>query len=174
MPKVNPLNLQGSIMARQDWSSIQLKMLVMGAALVIASAPILAWASLGGDAASVQADQVHLQGRRTIKAAASYSVHEIQGTAGTVVREYVSSEGKVFGIAWQGPWVPDMRQLLGSYFDQYAQANQAQKGARMRRGPVLINDPGLVVQIGGHPRAFAGRAYVPEMLPSGVRAESIR
>jgi hypothetical protein len=109
-----------------------------------------------------------------MKAAASYTVHEIQGTAGTVVREYVSSEGKVFGIAWQGPWVPDMRQLLGSYFDQYAQANQTQKGARMRRGPVLINEPGLVVQIGGHPRAFAGRAYVPEMLPSGVRAESIQ
>jgi hypothetical protein len=165
-------------MARQDWSSIQLKMLVMGAALMIAGAPVRARASLGGDAASVQADQIHLQGRRTIKAAASYSVHEIQGTAGTVVREYVSSEGKVFGIAWQGPWVPDMRQLLGSYFDQYARANQSanqsQTGARIRRGPMLVNEPGLVVQIGGHPRAFAGRAYVPEMLPSGVPAESIQ
>lgn len=153
---------------------MQLKMLVIAAALTIASAPILAWASLGGDAASVEADQIHLQGRRTMKAAGAYTVHEIQGTSGTVVREYVSPEGKVFGVAWQGPWIPDMRQLLGSYFDQYAQANQAQKGSRMRRGPVLINEPGLVVQIGGHPRAFAGRAYVPEMLPSGVRAESIQ
>jgi hypothetical protein len=98
-----------------------------------------------------------------------------------VVREYVSTGGKVFGVAWQGPWVPDMRQLLGSYFDQFAranqaqaQANQAQKGARIRRGPVLIDEPGLVVQIGGHPRAFAGRAYVPDMLPSGVGAENIQ
>jgi hypothetical protein len=153
--------------------SIQLKMLVM-AALIVATAPVGAWASLGGDAASVQADQIHLQGRRTMKAGESYTVHEIQGSSGTVVREYVSPEGKVFGIAWQGPWMPDMRQLLGTYFDEYARANQARQGARVRRGPVLINEPGLVVQIGGHPRAFAGRAYVPEMLPSGVRAESIQ
>ena len=161
-------------MVEQRGSSIHLKMLVMAAALIIGAAPQPAWASLGGDTASVQADQIHLQGRRTMTAADSYTVHEIQGTSGTVVREYVSSDGKVFGIAWQGPWIPDMRQLLGSYFDQYARANQAKTGARIRRGPVLINEPGLVVQIGGHPRAFAGRAYVPGMLPSGVRAESIQ
>jgi hypothetical protein len=160
-------------MAKGCRISIQLKMLVM-VALAAATPPVGAWASLGGDAASVQADQIHLQGRRTMKAGESYTVHEIQGSSGTVVREYVSPEGKVFGIAWQGRWMPDMRQLLGSYFNQYAQANQAQKDARIRRGPVLINEPGLVVQIGGHPRAFAGRAYVPEMLPSGVRAESIQ
>jgi hypothetical protein len=160
-------------MATRDRSAIRLKMLVM-AALMIAAAPTSARASLGGDAASIQADQIHLQGHRTMKAAGSYTVHEIQGSAGTVVREYISADGKVFGVAWQGPWVPDMRQLLGSYFDQYARANQAQKGARIRRGPVLIDEPGLVVQIGGHPRAFAGRAYVPEMLPSGVRAENIQ
>ena|ERR1700722_4791821 len=161
-------------MVEQRGSSIHLKMLVMAAAVIIGAAPRLAWASLGGDTASVQADQSHLQGRRTMRVAESYTVHEIQGTSGTVVREYVSSDGKVFGIAWQGPWIPDMRQLLGSYFDQYARANQAKTGARIRRGPVLINEPGLVVQIGGHPRAFAGRAYVPGMLPSGVRAESIQ
>jgi hypothetical protein len=158
--------------------SSQLKTLVLAAAWILAWAPIPASASLGGDTASVQADQIHLQGRRTMKAAEFYTVHEIQGTAGTVVREYVSPEGKVFAIAWQGPWIPDMRQLLGNYFDQYARANQAasqaQKGARMRRGPVLINEPGLVVQIGGHPRAFAGRAYAPQALPAGVRTEEIQ
>jgi Protein of unknown function (DUF2844) len=157
---------------RQD-GSIRLKMLVMAAGLLIAGGTP-AWASLGGDAASIQADQLHLQGSRTMKAAESYTMHEIQAANGTVVREYVSAEGKVFAIAWHGPWIPDMRQLLGTYFDQYAQANQAQTGARMRRGPILINQPELVVQIGGHPRAFAGRAYVPEMLPSGVGAENIQ
>jgi len=160
--------------AKQDGSSIQLKMLVMAAALVTVATAAPAWGSLGGDAASVQADQIQLQGTRTLKAAGSYTVHEIQAANGTVVREYVSAAGKVFAIAWHGPWIPDMRQLLGSYFDQYAQANQAQRGARMRRAPILINQPGLVVQVGGHPRAFAGTAYVPEMLPSGVSAENIQ
>ena len=160
-------------MARWQDSSIRLKRLVITAVVLIAAA-MPAKASLGGDAASIQADQLHMQGSRTMKPAESYAMHEIQAANGTVVREYLSAEGKVFAIAWHGPWIPDMRQLLGSYFDQYAQATQAQRGARMRRGPILINQPGLVVQIGGHPRAFTGRAYVPEMLPSGVGAGNIQ
>jgi hypothetical protein len=90
------------------------------------------------------------------------------------VREYVSADGKVFAVAWHGPWLPDMRQILGTYFEQYAQAMQAQGDGRVRRRPVMIEQPGLVVQIGGHMRAFSGRAYVPEMLPSGVRVEDIQ
>jgi len=166
-------------MTKGQDGSIGLKRLVIAARLVIAGVLLIAaatpaWASLGGDTASIQADQLHMRGSRTMRAAESFTVHEIQAATGTVVREYISANGKVFGVAWQGPWIPDMRQLLGSYFDQYAQANQAQRGARMRRGPILINQPGLVVQIGGHPRAFTGRAYVPEMLPSGVGAGNIQ
>ena len=161
-------------MPKGQGGSIRLKMLAMAAGLGIVATAMPAWGSLGGDAASIQADQLHMQGSRTMKAAESYTMHEIQAANGTVVREYLSAEGKVFAIAWHGPWIPDMHQLLGSYFDQYAQANQAQKGVRMRRGPILINQPGLVVQIGGHPRAFTGRAYVPEMLPSGVDAGNIQ
>ena len=160
-------------MARQQDASIQLKRLAIAAALLIAAATP-AWASLGGDAASVQADQVHMQGSRRTMVAKSYTVHEIQAATGTVVREFVSPEGKVFGVAWEGPWPPDMRQVLGSYFDQFVQAARSRGGARMGRRPLVINQPGLVVQTGGHMRAFAGRAYVPEMLPSGVGAENIQ
>ena len=161
-------------MPKGQGGSIRLKMLAMTVGLAIVATAMPAWGSLGGDAASIQADQLHMQGSRTMKTAESYTMHEIQAANGTVVREYLSAEGKVFAIAWHGPWIPDMHQLLGSYFDQYAQANQAQRSVHMRRGPILINQPGLVVQIGGHPRAFTGRAYVPEMLPSGVGAGNIQ
>jgi hypothetical protein len=160
-------------MVRQQDASIQLKRLAIAAAILIAAATP-ATGSLGGDAASVQADQVHMQGSRRTMVAKSYTVHEIQAATGTVVREFVSPEGKVFGVAWQGPWPPDMRQVLGSYFDQFVQAARSRGGARMGRRPLVINQPGLVVQTGGHMRAFAGRAYVPEMLPSGVGAENIQ
>lgn len=146
--------------------------LVLALVLVLATG-LPAWASLGGDTASIQADQVHLQGTRTTKPGESYTVHEIRSATGTVVREYVSPEGKVFAIAWHGPWLPDLRQLLGGYFEQYRAAVQSRSGTRMERKPVVIDQPGLVMQIGGRMRAFAGRAYVPEMLPSGVRAEDI-
>ena len=154
--------------------SIPLKRLAAAGALALAMTALPASASLGGDAASIQADQVHMQGTRTMRAAGSYTVHEIQGENGTKVREYISADGKVFALAWNGPWFPDMKQILGTYFDQYSRASQTQRTTRIRRGPVMINEPGLIVQIGGHMRAFAGRAYVPEMLPTGVGAACIQ
>ncbi len=41
------------------------------AALVILAAAFPAWASLGGDTATIQADQLQMQGTRTTKAAES-------------------------------------------------------------------------------------------------------
>jgi hypothetical protein len=161
-------------MSKQRADFITSSLLVTCAALVMLSTASPMWAALGGDAASIQADQIHMQGTRRMIAAESYTEHEIQGATGTVVREYVSADGKVFAVAWHGPWLPDMRQILGTYFEQYAQAVQSESSGRMGRRPVKVEQPGLVVQIGGHIRAFAGRAYIPDMLPSGMRVEDIQ
>jgi hypothetical protein len=161
-------------MSEEQWGSIKSRLRGAGTMVLILVAAYPAWAALGGDAASIQADQVQMQGTRQTVSAPSYTVHEIQASAGTVVREYVSSSGTVFAVSWHGPWPPDMRQLLGNYFEQYAQAAKAQSGARMGRRPLMIEQPGLVVHVGGHPRAFVGKAYVPEMLPQGVRGEDIQ
>jgi hypothetical protein len=157
---------------------IKSKLVTAGTALVVLISTLAtvlpAWASLGGDTTSIRADQLHMQGSRTTKAAESYTVHEIQAATGTVVREFLSPEGKVFAVAWNGPRLPDLRQLLGSYFEPYRAAIQSRSGVRMARRPVVIDQPGLVVQIGGHIGAFSGRAYVPEMLPSSVHAEDLQ
>ena len=155
------------------------KVAFAGALLFIFTAFILtaaspSWAALGGDVASVQADQAHMQGTRRTTAAAMYTVHEIQAGTGTVVREYVSSEGKVFAVAWQGPWPPDLRQILGSYFDQYTQAAKAQTEIHVARRPVMIEQSGFVLQMVGHSRSFAGRAYIPGQMPPSVTVEAIR
>jgi hypothetical protein len=156
------------------------RLLATGAAAVVFVTAFPAWASLGGDASTIQADHVQLKGTLRMTAARSsagesYSVHEIQAASGTVVREYVSTNGVVFAVAFQGPWLPDVQQLFGSYFTQYAQAMQARSlSARRARRPIMIDEPGLSVQIGGHPRAFAGKAYIPSMLPAGVRPEDIQ
>ena len=151
-----------------------LKSRLLVAALSVSALALPASASLGGDVASIQADQLHLQGTRTTRAAESYAVHEIQSANGTIVREYLSPEGKVFAVTWSGRRMPDLRQLFGNYFEQYRGAVQSRTGPRMARRPVMINEAGLVVQIGGHVGAFAGKACVPEMLPPGVRVEDIQ
>jgi hypothetical protein len=141
-------------------------------AMAFASLPMQA--ELGGNATSIENDRAYLQGSRRVIATESYTVHEIQAASGTVVREYISPAGAVFAVTWQGPWFPDMRQLLGSLFETYRVAAQSQSAVHMARRPVTIKQPGLVVQVGGHVRAFSGRAYVPDMVPSGVRVEDLQ
>ena len=138
-------------------------------AFLIASFP--AAATLGEDVSSVSADQKQMQGTLQITGAGKFAVHEIQLPSGTAVKEYSSPAGMVFAVSWQGPSLPDLQQVLGRYFEQYTDAAKVQGAGR---GPRAIQQPGLVVQSGGHMRAFFGRAYVPQMLPPGVVAEDIR
>jgi len=103
-----------------------------------------------------------------------YAVHELRAPNQVVVREFVSPTGIVFGVAWQGPSRPDLQQLLGGYFAHFAQAAQQQKGQQPGRRMLRVEEPGLVVESGGHARAFYGRAYVPQLVPSGVAPEEIQ
>ena len=144
--------------------------LLGGAAVVAAIAALPVQAALGESVASVETDRLQVGGTLRVLPSAAYTVHELQVPSGTVVREYVSPAGTVFGVAWQGPSMPDLRQVLGTYFDRYVAAASQRK----TRGPLAIEQPGLVVQSGGHMRAFVGRAYIPEALPPGVTADSIR
>lgn len=133
-----------------------------------------ALASLGGDASSVEADRAHMKALTQVNQTDSYDVHQMQNTAGTMVSEYVSpSSGKVFAVSWQGQFPPDMQQVLGAYFQQYSAALQSQE-RRYGHRPLNIQQPGLVIQTGGHMRAYFGRVYIPAMMPEGVKADAIR
>jgi hypothetical protein len=136
--------------------------------------PCPALASLGRDVASVQADQVRMRGDVRVLEAAHYAVHEIRVPGGTRIREFVSPSGTVFGIAWQGPFRPDLQQLLGDYFQEFQEAAAAAKSKSRGRGPLGIATPELVVHMGGHLRAFFGRAYDPGLLPPDFAAKDIQ
>jgi hypothetical protein len=135
-------------------------------------------ASLGGNVDSVQADQAKMKAdRRTSQANDKYTVHEITTPYGTIVREYVSPAGTVFGVAWRGPFLPDFQQIFGSYYEQFAQASQTQRTAQPRRSrnlPLAIEQPGLVVHSAGHMRAYSGHAYVPQLIPQNVDPKEIQ
>ena len=139
----------------------------------VAAAVIGTWwscvasATLGETEASIAAEPQ--LGNAVIKEtmSGSYRVHEIQQPSGTLIREYAGLDGKVFAVTWHGPFSPNLRQTLGSYFDQYAAAAPA---GRQDRNHVQVRESNLVVQVGGHMRAYSGRAYLPQALPSGVTA----
>lgn len=147
---------------------------LLGLVVAIYLTPLLAFAGLGGDLNSVVTDQMHFQGSLRTTHESSFTVQEIHPQTGTVIREYVSPAGKIFAVTWHGPWIPDMQQLLGPFFEQYVKAARAQAASRPGRRPLQIVQPDFVLQQGGHMRSFVGRAYLPPMLPAGVSAEMIQ
>jgi hypothetical protein len=146
--------------------------LLLAAVAFAASLP--ARASLGGDTASVRDDQAKLQGALQTTTKDTHTVHEIQTPSGIVVREYVAPSGAVFAVTWHGPRHPDLRQVLGAYFDPFTQAVRGQRAVRHGLGPRVIQQAGFTVVLSGHMGALSGTAYLPQSFPVGIRAEEIR
>jgi Protein of unknown function (DUF2844) len=140
------------------------------AALVLMGAgPALA--ALGGALDSVQADRAHIKGALRVTPNSGFTVHEISTAFGTSVREYSGPGGTVFAVAWDGPVNPDFQHLFGSYYTQYLQAAAA---SHVSHRHLSIQLADLVIQNNGRMRAFAGRAWVPSLLPQNVSADDIR
>lgn len=154
-----------SSIARTSW---------LGIALLMLALPLPALAALGGDVTSVHEDQAQMKGTLKTTHAEAYTVHEIKASADTVVKEYVSPAGKVFAITWHGQFIPNMQQLLGTYYQQFADAAATQREGHFGHRALNIQQPGLVIQNGGHMRAYFGKAYVPAMVPQGVTTDQIQ
>jgi len=139
--------------------------------LVLAFGAFPSWASLGLSERSVHEDQQRMSGQLRSATFDGYTVHEISGAGGVVVREYVSPVGNVFGVVWDGPTMPDLSHLLGPYYSQY---QQAVASARSHRGPLFVQAGPLTVESGGHLPAFHGRAFVASLIPANLTKDVIR
>jgi hypothetical protein len=151
-----------------------MNMKITHATFLMLALPFSLSASLGRDATSVREDLAKMQGTLRTSSGDSYTLHEIQTSTGVAVKEYVSPVGKVFAVTWKGPFHPDLRQLLGPYYDEYVQAIRTRRAQRSGHGPISIQHAGLVIQVSGHLRSFVGRAYLPQQMPAGMQAEDIR
>jgi Protein of unknown function (DUF2844) len=128
-----------------------------------------AFATLGRDVSTVQQDRTHLKASLRVSPSQGYTVHELTMGTGTTIREYAAPDGRVFAVAWTGPWKPDLQQLLGDYFTDYQVAAKAKRTGR--NGPLSSR---VVIEAGGRPRAFFGRAFVPDLVPSNVNPREIQ
>jgi hypothetical protein len=144
----------------------------MGALLTLIAGISLLWvgparAALGGDAASVLADAVASKGTVNTVVRQQYDIQEFTADSGVRVREYLNREGVVFAVSWSGPVLPDLQRLLGTHFAEYTAALAALDHPGLHRS-VRVASSTLVVESGGHMRAYAGRAYLPALVPAGV------
>jgi len=136
--------------------------------LLVLATPTIVCAELGSNAASVQADQARMKASvmQTTKVSPDFSVQQSQTPTGVTIKEFVSSTtGTVFAVTWEGPLLPNMQQLLGQYFGSYVAAAKTNRGGHSH---LSIQQTDLVVQSGGHMRAFSGIAYIPSLMPAGV------
>jgi Protein of unknown function (DUF2844) len=140
-------------------------------ALLLQVTSLPAFAALGADVASIATDELKMKGMARVSAAQAFSVHEIATPAGTRVREYVSPAGKVFAVSWRGPKMPDLKQTLGVYFEQFSAAPRSGPSDRKHFAIAL---PDLVLQSSAHGRSYAGRAYVPALVPQNVSVTDIK
>jgi hypothetical protein len=135
------------------------------AALTLMMALAPAWAYLGGDLASVQADQTRMRAARlTTSAAQAASVHDIRLADGSSIRQFVNAQGIVYAVAWSTRMKPDFAQMLGRHAAEF---DGLQRSVTVDRGD-------LVVHSAGRPGAFVGKAWLKSQLPAGTSADAIR
>ena len=104
--------------------------------------------------------------------APNYVRRETTLPSGTLVREYISVTGIVFAVAWEGPVLPDLKSLLGKYFETLVA--ESTKAPKAGRSSVAIEQQGVFIYSGGRMRAFEGAAWIPAQLPAGFRADDVR
>ncbi len=100
-------------------------------------------------------------------------VQEIVTDNGMRVREFLSRDGIVFAVAWDGPAMPDLQWLLAARFAGYAAALAALDHPGLHRSLRVVTS-GLVVESDTHLRGYNGRAYLPASIPVDVSITELR
>lgn len=149
------------------------KMWLRGLILISLHMPLLAIAALGSSPESVSSPRP--AAKASSRSAVSggtlpYSVQQSDTAAGTAIREYVRSDGKVFAVFWEGPVQPNLKQYLGTYFQPYVDTARISRSGHRH---LAVKTADVVVQSSGHMRAFSGRAYIPQMLPKGITIDEL-
>jgi Protein of unknown function (DUF2844) len=138
-----------------------------------------AWAVLGGAVtpaaasttttpAAVQLRSAGAGAGASTNASALYTVHTTVLDTGTTVQEYATPDGVVFAVAWQGPVLPRLDTLLGSYFAVFTTGVNATRSQRSVGTPLVLDSTQLVVRSSGRMGRFSGHAYAPSLVPGGV------
>lgn len=98
--------------------------------------------------------------------AAPYSVRQSVDANGVTLREYVLPQNVVFAVKWNGPIRPDMTALLGSYFPNFVNAG---KSSTAGTGPLIGGNDDFRIESAGRLGSFSGMAWLPRLMPAGVR-----
>ena len=103
---------------------------------------------------------------------ATYTDLEKTLDSGTVVHEYLDVSGTVFAVSWSGPFLPNLKELLGAHFDTMVAHVNKTPGAG--RSQLVMKRDDVVIISGGHMGSFEGKAWIPAKLPAGFQPADIK
>jgi hypothetical protein len=140
------------------------------------SALLLAYAGVSHAALGGLPEQFNTEGTMVVSSVTSggpnWVTRDTTLSTGTRVREYISDSGVVFALTWEGPVLPDLKALLGKHFD--TMVAESARAPRAGRSHLAVNVPEVVINSGGHMRAFEGSAWIPAQFPAGFTADDVR
>lgn len=151
-----------------ETTKVTMKMYV---ALLLSASAATAFAGLGGAPLS-PGPRVLSQSAVTAVSPAGYTELKTTLESGTEVHEYVNTKGTVFAVSWSGPFLPDLKEVLGDKFD--TMVNHVQQRPGGARSQVRLQQDDVVIFSGGRPGAFNGRAWIPALLPAGFDTNAVR
>lgn len=143
----------------------------MYVALLLYASAATAFAGLGS-APSAPGPRILSQSALTVATSATYTDLKETLESGTEVHEYVNAQGTVFAVSWAGPFLPDLREVLGVKFD--TMVNHVRQRAGGARSQVRVQQDDVVIFSGGRPGGFSGRAWMPALLPAGFDTNAVR
>jgi Protein of unknown function (DUF2844) len=153
-----------------------LKIVMLAAALL----PLSSHATLGGAPSAGVAPPALLRAAQNAAAAtpaprpanaAPYSMHQSLDGNGVAIREYTLPGNVVFAVKWDGPIRPDMSALLGSYFPNFVDAGQNRARGT---GPLVEGNGDFRIESTGRLGRFSGMAWLPRLMPAGVRPGNLQ
>lgn len=109
-------------------------------------------------------------GSATAGTATSWSMREVTLPDGLIQREYLTTDGTVFAVAWRGSHRPELSVLLGTRYATQMSRN-ARELRRQGRGSHAMTsqmDETFAVRASAHQRSSTGVAWLPRMLPPGL------
>jgi hypothetical protein len=136
--------------------------------ILLLSLPIFAKAELGGNLTGITQEQKTFGSSLTSSPQSNYTIYIQSISPDLVIKEYVSSSGNIFGVAWKGSTLPNFQILLGNYYSNYLSAQQQNPRS------VFLQDNNLVIESSGVMGGYIGRAFLPKQVPTGLAPTAIQ
>jgi hypothetical protein len=99
---------------------------------------------------------------------AKFSTNIIQDN-GTIIKEFIRTDGVIFGVSWQGQIVPDLSALLGNYSQLLSQTKNPDTVNHRTYNKQIDN---FIIHKTSIGRLNAGFAFLQDLLPDNFDTNS--